>query len=202
LKILISEDNPSSLLILQTTLEQWKYEVVPTTDGNQAWHALQDENLPSLAILDWMMPGIDGIELCRKIRERDDLRSLYIILLTAKTHKDDLVEGLHAGADDYMVKPFNREELQARVKAGIRIVQLQNNLEQRVNELEDALSKVKQLQGLIPICSYCKKIRDDKNYWQQVESYFATHSEARFTHGVCPQCYNEHIEPQMGEPKK
>ena len=125
------------------------------------------------------------------------LKTIYIIILTAKGNKEDIVEGLKNGADDFIIKPFNREELRARVTVGARVVELQEDLANRVEELENALSKVKVLQGLIPICSYCKKIRDDKNYWQQVEAYMGTHSEAKFSHSVCPDCYTDHIEPQL-----
>ena len=197
MKILIAEDDPSSKLLLQTTLEMWGYEVISTTDGKQAWDALRKTSPPSLAILDWMMPELDGLEVCRKVRQIGKLPPIYIILLTAKGNKEDIVTGFDAGADDYMVKPFNREELRARVTVGVRVVQLQQELTKRVHELEDALSKVKLLQGLIPICSYCKKIRDDKNYWQQVEAYIVKHSEARFSHSVCPDCYTDHVEPQL-----
>ena len=197
MKILIAEDDASSRLLLKTTLEMWKYEVVSTVDGREAWEALQEQASPTLAILDWMMPELDGVEICKKVREKERLKGIYIIILTAKGDKENIVEGLRAGADDYMVKPFNREELRARVTVGARVVNLQEDLANRVRELENALSKVKTLQGLIPICSYCKKIRDDKNYWQQVESYMGKHSEARFSHSVCPGCYSDHIEPQL-----
>ena len=197
MKILIAEDDPSSKLLLQTTLEMWEFEVISTTDGKQAWDALQESDPPSIAILDWMMPELDGLEVCRKVREINRLPPIYTILLTAKGNKEDIVSGFNAGADDYMVKPFNREELRARVTVGVRVVKLQEELTQRVRELEEALSKVKLLQGLIPICSYCKKIRDDKNYWQQVEAYIVRHSEARFSHSVCPECYTNHVEPQL-----
>ena len=201
MKVLIAEDDPSSKLLLQTTLEMWEYEVISTEDGKQAWDELRSKKPPSLAILDWMMPQIDGLEVCRRIRKIQKLPPIYIILLTAKGTKEDIVTGFEAGADDYMVKPFNREELRARVTVGARVVKLQEELTRQVTELEDALSKVKLLQGLIPICSYCKKIRDDKNYWQQVEAYIVKHSEARFSHSVCPECYENHVEPQLNKLK-
>lgn len=107
------------------------------------------------------------------------------------------MRGLDAGADDYIIKPFNREELRARVKVGVRILDLQNNLAGRVSELERAMAGVKQLQGLLPICCYCKKIRDDQNYWQQVEGYISRHSEAQFSHGVCPDCFEKIVKPEL-----
>jgi sigma-B regulation protein RsbU (phosphoserine phosphatase) len=104
---------------------------------------------------------------------------------------------LEAGADDYLTKPFDPQELRARIKVGERILGLQTSLAERVTELEDALSRVKQLQGLLPICSYCKKIRDDQNYWEQVESYISKHTEAQFSHGICPDCYAQFVTPDI-----
>jgi DNA-binding response OmpR family regulator len=111
--------------------------------------------------------------------------------------REDIVAGLAAGADDYITKPFDIQELRARVQVGLRIVELQESLSVRIKELEDALAQVKQLRGLLPICSYCKKIRDDQNYWQKVESYLSQHSEARVSHSVCPECYEQIVKPEL-----
>lgn len=196
MKILIAEDDPVSRCFLEVTLAKWGYEVIAVCDGNQAWEAFQRER-PTIAILDWMMPGIDGAEVCRRARAVETTTPAYLIMLTAKSEKQDVVEGLCAGADDYITKPFNRQELHARIKVGIRIAELQRAVADRVVELELALSRVKQLQGLLPICSYCKKVRDDQNYWQQVDSYISKHSEVAFSHGICPDCYDRLVEPQM-----
>jgi DNA-binding response OmpR family regulator len=182
---------------LEATLGKWGYEVVVTTDGLQALEVLSRADAPSLAILDWMMPGLDGAQVCLKARELAGERLLYMILLTAKGRKEDIVEGLTAGADDYVIKPFDRSELKARISAGERILRLQAELASRVKELELALTNVKLLQGLLPICCYCKKIRDDKNYWQQVDTYVADHSEAQFTHGICPDCRDKIVKPEL-----
>ena len=189
MKVLIAEDDPVSRRYLEVALRKWGYEVLSAEDGTGAWGILNDPDVPPLAILDWMMPGMDGLELCHKIRETPQLAQMYVILLTARTGHGNQVAGLEAGADDYVTKPFDRKELRARIQVGARVAKLQANLADRIQELELALTKVKQLQGLIPICSYCKKIRDDKNYWRQVESYLAEHSEAQFSHGICPECY-------------
>lgn len=196
MKILIAEDDPVSRCFLEVTLVKWGYEVSAACDGNQAWQVLQRDP-PSMAILDWMMPGIDGAEVCRRIRAVQAPTPVYIIMLTAKSDKKDVVEGLDAGADDYITKPFDRQELRARIGVGLRIAGLQKNLADRVVELETALSRVRQLQGLLPICSYCKKVRDDQNYWQQVESYISKHSEVEFSHSICPTCYDSLVEPQI-----
>jgi CheY-like chemotaxis protein len=121
----------------------------------------------------------------------------YIILLTAKGNAQDIVAGLESGADDYVTKPFDRAELHSRLRVGERIVELQQGLADRVRELEEALSQVKTLKGLLPICAYCMKIRDDRNYWQRVETYIAAHSNARFSHGICPECWKNIVEPEL-----
>lgn len=197
MRVLIAEDDAVSRRLLEATLAKWGYEVVVTTDGLQALEVLSQPEAPSLAILDWMMPGLDGAQVCLKARELAGERLLYMILLTAKGRKEDIVEGLTAGADDYVIKPFDRSELKARINAGERILRLQAELASRVKELELALTNVKLLQGLLPICCYCKKIRDDKNYWQQVDTYVGDHSEAQFTHGICPDCRDKIVKPEL-----
>jgi sigma-B regulation protein RsbU (phosphoserine phosphatase) len=197
MKVLIAEDEPDSLQLLQIMVGRWGYTAVPASDGLEAWEALKSEDAPQLALLDIMMPGMDGLEVCRRAREMDTPVPVYIIILTARTLPKEIVTGLEAGADDYLTKPFDPNELRARIKVGERILELQRSLAARVSELEDALSSVKQLQGLLPICSYCKKIRDDRNYWEQVESYISRRSEAQFSHGICPDCYAEFVTPDI-----
>jgi len=191
MKVLVAEDEPVSRRILKALLVKWGYEVVAVSDGIEALQTLESEEAPLLALLDWMMPGMDGIGVCQKIRESIHLKPTYIILLTAKDQKEDLVLGLQSGADDYITKPFDIRELRARVQVGLRVMDLQQALSDRVKELEIALSKVKQIQGLLPICCYCKKIRNDHNYWEQVEKYMIEHSEVQFSHGICPDCFQK-----------
>lgn len=188
--------------MLETTLTKWGYTVIVTRDGETALQALQEKDSPQLVILDWMMPNLDGLELCKRLRENPAQHSTYIIMLTAKSDKKDIVMGLDVGADDYITKPFDRDELRARVRVGERMVELQNALADRVTELEDALANVKQLQGILPICSHCKKVRDDQNYWQQVESYISTHTGAQFSHGICPDCFEKITKTQIEELKQ
>lgn len=197
--ILIAEDDPVSCKVLEATLARWGYTVLVTRDGEQAWAAMQAADAPSLAVLDWMMPGLDGVEVCRRVRELKRSPSPYVMLLTAKHRKEDIVTALEAGADDYLTKPFDRAELRARLQVGERILQLQSELAARVRELQDALANIKVLQGLLPICCYCKKIRSDENYWEQVESYIGSHADVQFSHGVCPDCYEKIIRPQIEE---
>lgn len=197
MKILIAEDDVVSRRLLEATLVRWGYQVTVTHNGVEAWTVLQREDAPPLAVLDWMMPGIDGIEVCRLVRGLQRSTPPYLIILTAKGRREDIVTGLKAGANDYVTKPFHREELRARVQVGMRVVELHQRLAERVHALEDALTRVKLLQGLLPICSYCKKIRDDRNYWNQVETYIAEHSEAQFSHSICPECYDAKVKPQL-----
>jgi len=199
MKILIAEDDPVSRRVLAATLTKFGYEVAMAVDGAQAWALLQHEDAPQLAILDWMMPELDGVELCRRVRLIPTATPPYLILLTAKTGKEDVVAGLDAGANDYLTKPFDREELRARVQVGAHVLELQKTLATRVAELEAALERVKQLQGLLPICSYCKLIRDDQNYWQRLDSYLMEYSEVQFSHGICPDCYEKVVQPQLNQ---
>jgi DNA-binding response OmpR family regulator len=199
MRILIAEDERMSRHLLERTLVTWGHEVVSARDGLEAWKILQDVDSPKLAILDWMMPGIDGVELCRRVRKASTVPPVYIILLTAKGAKSDIVEGLLAGANDYITKPFDRAELQARVQVGATVVGLQQKLAARVMELEEALAHVKVLQAILPICSYCKQVRDDQNYWQSVECYISEHSETKFSHSICPDCYEKVLKPLMDE---
>jgi len=188
MRILIAEDDIVSRRLLGSALTKWGYDVLSCSNGAEADQVLREDKAPKMAILDWMMPGMDGVQVCQQLRRRPPNKPVYVILLTAKGRSEDVVVGLEAGADDYMTKPFYPEELQARLQAGLRIVDLQLRLADRVDELESALSRLKLLQGLLPICSYCKKVRDDKNYWLQIESFVSENSEAQFSHTPCPSC--------------
>jgi DNA-binding response OmpR family regulator len=189
MRILIADDDPVTRLALETLLTRRGWELVTAIDGSEAYDILCRADAPKLAIVDWMMPGLDGPELCRRIRQDPPLAHTYVILLTGRDSREDLVAGLEAGADDYIVKPFHADELRARIHVGIRVLALQERLAERVDELQSALLKVKQLSGLLPICSYCKRIRSDQNYWEQVDRYLAQHTDAEFSHGICPDCF-------------
>ena len=192
MKVLIADDDPISLRLLESSLVQSGYEVVLTEDGAEAFKALNTMGGPKLAVLDWMMPGLDGVEVCRRLRSRAEVGYIYIVLLTVKRDREDLAAGFQAGADDYLIKPFDSVELRARISAGERLLNLQTALSSKVNELQEALSHVKQLQGLIPICMHCKKIRDDGSTWHRLETYIQKYSEAVFTHSLCESCLQEH----------
>jgi phosphoserine phosphatase RsbU/P len=188
MRLLIADDDRITARMLEGLTKSWGHEVRVVNDGSAALAELQGGSPPQLALLDWVMPGRDGPEVCARVRERQAVIPTYIILLTSRNAVADVVTGLEAGADDYLVKPFNPEELRARLNAGIRIVELQQRLAAQVVELESALASVRLLKGLLPICSYCKAIRNDSDYWQKVEEYVSDHSEAEFTHSICPKC--------------
>lgn len=199
MNILIAEDDSVSRRLLETHLKRWGHDVESYDNGQAAYDAIMGCTEPLLAILDWMMPGLDGPEICRKIRESQQQTQPYLLLLTSKEGSQSTVEGLKAGADDYVTKPFDSAVLRARVDVGLRVLELQSKLSRRVRELETALANVKRLQGLLPICSYCKRVRNDGNYWQQVDMYLAENTEARLSHGFCPDCFETHVKPQIDE---
>ncbi len=199
MRILIAEDDKSSRHILTALLSKWGHEVVACMDGEDAWSSLQADAAPQMAILDWMMPGLDGIDVIRRARELDLGKRLYLILLTGNTHKDDVVRGLEAGANDYVTKPYDRNELKARIEVGVRVITLQNALQDRLHEIEAALEHIKALQGIIPICMHCHKIRSDEESWERIESYIENHSEAEFSHGLCPTCLDKYYPEEEEE---
>ena len=175
--ILIADDDRTTTVMLGRTLESWGFRVTVVDDGVAAWARMTDEDSPALVIADWMMPGIDGLEVCRRARAADLPAPVYLILLTGRNSRQDLVAGLEAGADDYLTKPFDPDELRARIHVGQRTLAL--------------IANIKRLTGLLPICAYCKRIRSDHDYWEQVESYITEHTDARFSHGICPPCFEK-----------
>jgi sigma-B regulation protein RsbU (phosphoserine phosphatase) len=200
MKILIAEDEKISRKILEVTLIKASHDVVAVEDGVKALDSVQKE-APDMLITDWMMPDLDGVELCRRVRSLNLSSYVYIIVLTALTQREKIIEGLDAGADDYITKPFERTELLARVRAGERVIQLERSLRQKNKELSEALAQVKQLKGLLPICMFCKKIRNDENYWQKVEEYLAEHTGADFSHSICPECLEKHYSKYITKKK-
>lgn len=188
MRALIAEDDLVTAAAISTSVSAWGFDTVVAYDGTVAWEFLSGNPPPPIAILDWEMPGVDGPELCRRLRADHTRAHVYVLLLTARSRPSDVVEGLEAGADDYLVKPVNMNELRARLHVGVRVVSLQERLANKVSELQATLDKVRQLRGLLPICSYCKRIRNDQNYWERVEVYVTEHTDAKFTHGICPTC--------------
>lgn len=200
MRILIAEDDVTSRSVLAAVLGKNGHEVVETVDGSAAWEVLRQPGAPPLAILDWMMPGMDGLEVVRRVRALPTDQAPYLIMLTVKGEKIDIVAGLAAGANDYLAKPFDPGELSARVEVGRRMLDLQAALVARAEELRQALEQIKTLRGIVPICASCKKIRDDRGFWNRVEVYVAEHTEAEFSHGICPDCA-ERLYPGLCEPE-
>ena len=188
MRILIADDDFTSRIMLAGALEKSGYEVLETVNGAAAWDALQQPNAPRLVILNWMMPEMDGPDVVRRVRALQTDRPPHIILLTARGEKADIIAGLGAGANDYLAKPFDPGELRARVEVGQRMVEMQDALAAKIEELRQALGQIKTLRGMVPICANCKKIRDDQGYGRRVGVYVRDHTEAEFSHGICPEC--------------
>jgi len=179
MKILIAEDDTVSRLLLEATLKKQGHEVVAAENGRVAWKAFQKEYFPIL-ITDWMMPDMDGLALCRAIRSLHRDAYTGILLLTVLGGKTNYLEAMNAGADDFLTKPFDEEQLITRLQVAARLL----GLRQHVITLE----------GLLPICASCKKICDEKQQWQPIESYIAQRSLARFSHGICPECSKQYMQ--------
>ena len=174
MKLLVVDDDVLFRELLERTLASF-YEIVTAEDGSAAWELLQQPASPQLAILDWVMPKLSGPELCRLIRQSPTHKSIYLIILTAKNSTPDVVAGLRAGADDYVVKPFDADELRARVRVGARLIETRNELAAQVASLRDAQIREQQLRTLLPLCPTCGRIRIDARYRQRLERYCATH---------------------------
>lgn len=198
MRILIAEDDATSRTILQAVLKKGGYEVVAQSDGLEALEAFKQSDAPDLAILDLIMPKLDGLAVVREVRRIPTSRPPYIIILSTKAETTDVVAGLEAGADDYLVKPFDAAELRARIEVGRRMLDMRATLADKVQELALALEQVKTLRGIVPICANCKNVRDDQGYWSRVENYIREHTEAEFSHAVCPDCMNK-LYPQFRE---
>jgi sigma-B regulation protein RsbU (phosphoserine phosphatase) len=180
--LLIAEDDAVTRMTLSAKLKGLGYEVTVAADGKEAWADLQVAHFP-VVISDWQMPGLEGVDLCRRIRARTDGRYTYFILVTSAGGKERYLSGMEAGADDFIAKPVDIEELHARLKVAERILGLRQH--------------VQQLEGLLPICAYCKRIRGGDERWEPIERYVEARSEAQFSHGYCPDCYEKHVRPQI-----
>ncbi len=189
--ILMVDDNPTNLRVLGHILKGLDVELSVASSGEIAIEIIK-ETPPDLILLDVMMPSLNGFEVCTKLKENETTRDIPIIFITALTDKEDIVRGFELGAVDYVTKPFNPKELLARVKTHLELKQARDNQASLISELQQALSDVKRLKGLLPICAHCKKVRNDTGYWQQVETYIESRSEAQFSHGICPDCIQKY----------
>lgn len=208
-KILVVDDIKKNIQVLGNVLGKEGYAVSYATEGSKAIEMTLNETF-SLILLDVMMPEMDGFEVCRQLKDNEQTRDIPILFLTARSEQEDILHGFQQGAVDYLTKPFNTAELLARVKTHMALSKAQTIISQRNTELEKknreleklleenrkVLSEIKILKGFLPICSHCKKIRDDQGYWTQLEEYISQHSEAQFSHGLCLDCAKEHY-PQF-----
>jgi DNA-binding response OmpR family regulator len=181
-KILVAEDDVVSQKVLKLNLERLGHEVVTANDGAAAWVAFDREPV-RIVVSDWMMPEIDGLGLCERVRGRAATEYTYFILLTAKTGKENYQLAMQTGVDDFLSKPLDRDELVNRLRVAERILGF--------------TTQIRQLKSLLPICAYCRKIRDDQNYWQQIESYIHQHTGSDFSHSICPECYETVVKPEL-----
>ncbi len=191
MRVLIAEDDVTSRRILEGLLPKWGYALESFARGDEAFARLKQAGAPRIAILDRAMPGMEGAEICRAIRSVETTEPPYLILLTVQGEARSVIEGLESGASDYIVKPYDFGELRARLQVGRRVVELQEALGRQVRELQEALRHIKVLQGLLPICMYCHRIRTDPRSWQRLEGYLSDHADVTFTHGICPDCFDK-----------
>ncbi|HET6409000.1 MAG TPA: response regulator transcription factor [Chthoniobacteraceae bacterium] len=197
-RILLAEDHRPTRDALRTILEQKGYSVTTVDNGDDAIAALSDLDGPTIGIIDWMMPGATGIEVCRAIREASPGRFIYLIVVTARDGEEDVAKALAAGADDFIRKPCGPSELVARVRNGQRTVDLKRSLTARVGELEEMVERIHRLKQLLPICMYCKKVRDDSDYWREIDEYIHQQTGTDFSHGVCPECMDAALSGNFG----
>lgn len=187
--ILVVDDTPANLALLFTGLRNAGYKVLINERGDVALQTAAYV-LPDLIILDVMMPGIDGFETCRRLKEDPRTRDIPVILMTALTDPIDEVTGLRAGAVDYITKPIHVGVVLARIKTHLTLRKLYRDLEHKNAALEEALATIKTLSGIIPICAWCgNKIRDEHDEWVSVATYLETHADITFSHTICPDCY-------------
>ncbi|MCP3899930.1 MAG: response regulator [Desulfobacteraceae bacterium] len=191
--ILIVDDRIENLDVLFICLEEFGFRLMVARSANEMLDRLE-RAVPDMILLDVHMPEIDGFTACSILKKNVKWCEIPIIFITALSDTIDKVKGFELGAVDYITKPFQQEEVLARIKTHLTIERLKKELLTKNTELKEALDKIKVISGLLPICSVCKKIRDDKGYWSQIESYIAAHSDTQFSHGFCPECYKKQIE--------
>lgn len=183
MKILVAEDDNINQAVIRHSLNSMGHEVITADNGEMAWAQLQEQPV-RLIVSDWGMPKSDGLDLCRRVRERKDGDYVYFILLTAKdANEANRQVAMDAGVDDFLSKPLDRRDLRARLHVAERILRY--------------TTQVRQLESMLPICTCCKKIRDDQNYWQQIETYINDRTGTEFSHSICPDCYARVMVPQI-----
>lgn len=187
-RVLVAEDDPTTGRALVFLLQRHHYEVLLVEDGQSALDMLMGADPPAIALLDWEMPRLDGLNVTRVVRSIAAAHYTYLIMVTARDAPADVLAAFAAGVDDFLSKPVDSAQLRARLRVGERVLALEGKLSARVAELERSLDEVRQLKRLLPICMYCKKVRDVGDYWQEIETYIHEHTGTNFSHGVCPDC--------------
>jgi len=197
MKVLAVDDDRVTLVTIERLLTKFGYESITALNGTDGLKLFL-EHKPQILITDWMMPEMEGPTMVKTIRAFAESEYTYIIMLTSRNEKEDMISGMLAGVDEFLSKPIDPDQLRARLRVGKRIMQLQESLGKRVSELERERKHIKILQGFLPICSYCKKIRDDENLWSQIEEYIAQHqANIQFSHSICPDCFETKVKPMQ-----
>jgi sigma-B regulation protein RsbU (phosphoserine phosphatase) len=197
LRILVVDDDAATRLTLESVIRSAGWSPLAIEDPELALQILTGADAPPIALIDWQMPALSGIDLCRRVRAADVTARPYLIFVTANSTSNDIVTGLDAGADAYMTKPIAANELQARVRAGLRTIALQQELRTRLEEAEVESARTRPLRELLPMCCYCRRIRDERQQWSTLEQYLAHKTDVRFTHGFCPRCLESHVLPDL-----
>jgi phosphoserine phosphatase RsbU/P len=188
MQVLIVEDDPVARRILAHALSRLGHQVLESENGARALRLIEEEKV-RVVVSDWLMPEVDGLELCRRIRARPKADYVYFILLTAQSPDvQNQREAVEAGVDDFLIKPLQVQELWMRLRVAERILRY--------------ATQVQQLEAFLPICAYCKKVRDDHNYWQQIETYVNERTGSEFSHSICPDCYTQVVVPELEEIKR
>ena len=193
IKVLVVDDDPESLFAMTRNLRSVGYRVFEATTGDEGLRTARIER-PDLILLDVMLPDADGMVLCSQIKADPDFDGTFVVLASGKKITSmDQADGLILGADGYILKPISNDEFIARVNAFVRIIRSEKERNRVIIDLQEALAKIKTLSGLLPICSYCKNIRDDVGYWNKIETYIKEHTLAEFSHGICPECAKKYF---------
>ncbi|HNX00616.1 MAG TPA: response regulator [Candidatus Cloacimonadota bacterium] len=198
MSIFVVDDDSLNLRYLKAILSKEGFLNIEQFLSGEAMLARMQTQMPDIILLDIMMPGMSGYDVCRTIKTNPKWQHIPIIMITAASLQEEMEPlrlSFELGAMDYISKPFKTIELVMRVKSALR-------LEKQRQELEYALETVRRLEKLLPICSYCKKVRNDQNYWQEVEVYISDHTDTVFSHSICPDCYAKYVKPQLDEIKK
>lgn len=192
IKILVVDDDPDILFATSRVIKKAGYQTFTADSGETAMEAVRTID-PDLILMDVVMPDAEGTELCRRIKNDPNFKGIYVLLTSGtRVESEQQADGLDSGADGYIARPLSNRELLSRVDSMVRILRAERGRDLLIVELKKAISEIKQLSGLLPICSHCKKIRDDKGYWSQLESYIRDHSDAEFSHSICPDCAKKH----------